>query len=82
MTSLKSIKNTIKKLYLTNPNIHINVSMTSPKICLQNEPAVIKGVYPHIFQIEEAGSGFPQRRTLTYTDVFTKQIEIVECPLD
>ena len=78
MTQLDIIKGNIKKLYKTNPNIHINVSMKRPNVCLSNEPAIIKGIYPHIFQIEERSSGFSRCYTIQYTDVLTKCIEIVE----
>lgn len=78
MTSLDIIKSKIQRLYKTNPNIHINVSITSPKVILENEPVVIKGVYPHIFQIEERSSGAPKRHTLQYTEVLLHHIEIVE----
>jgi uncharacterized protein Veg len=78
MTQLAIIKDKIKKLYRTNPNIQINVLMKRPKVCLSNEPAVIKGVYPHIFRIEERSSGFTRCHTVQYADVLTKCIEIVE----
>jgi uncharacterized protein Veg len=77
-SSLDIIKSKIKRLYDTHQNIHINVSMTHPKVNLKNEPVTIKGVYPHIFQIEEQSSGSPKCHTLQYTDVLTKQIEILE----
>lgn len=77
-TSLDIIKSQIKRLYDTHPNIHINVSITRPKVDLKNEPVIIKGVYPHIFQIEERSSGSPKCHTLQYADVLTKQIEILE----
>ena len=78
MISLDRIKSKIYKLYETNPNVHINVSITSPKVNLKNEPVVIKGVYPHIFQIEERSCGFPKCYTLSYVDVFTRHVEIIE----
>lgn len=78
MTQLAKIKDKIKKLYKNNPNIHINVFMKRPNICLRNEPAIIKGVYPHIFQIEERSSGVSKCYTIQYTDILTKCIEIVE----
>lgn len=78
MTSLDIIKIKVKKLYETNPNIHINVTLKKPKINLSNEPVVIKGVYPHIFQIEEKSSGSPKTHTLQYTYVLSHNIEIVE----
>lgn len=78
MASLDLIKNQVKKLYQTHPKIHINVSMTHPRIRLKNEPVTITNVYPHIFQIEEYSNGFPKCHTLQYTDILTKQIEILE----
>ena len=78
MNSLDIIKSKIQKLYKTNPNIHINVAITSPKINLKNESVVIKGVYSHIFQIEERGSGTPKCHTLQYTDVLLHHVEIAE----
>lgn len=82
MTSLDVIKIKIRKLYNTNPNIHINASITTPKLHLSNEPATIIGVYPHIFQIEESSSGFIKRHTIKYTDILTKQIEIKDLELN
>lgn len=78
MNALDVIKYKIKKLYNTNPNIHVNVSITRSKVALKNEPAIIKNIYPHIFQIEEHSSGAPRCHTLQYSDILTKQIEIVE----
>ena len=78
MNSLDIIKAKIQKLYKTNPNIHINIAITSPKVNLKNEPAVIKGVYPHIFQIEERSSGSPKTHTLQYTEVLLHHVDIVE----
>ena len=78
MVSLNIIKGKIRRLFITNPNIHINVSLVSPKINLKNEPAVIKGVYPHIFQIEECSSGSPKVHTVQYAEVLLNHFEIVE----
>lgn len=78
MTVIDNIKLKVRELYEKNPNIHITISMTHPKINLQNEPVVLKGVYPHIFQIEERTSGFVRCHSLQYSDILTKQIEILE----
>lgn len=78
MGTLDSIKKRIKHLYETNPHIHVNISRSHPKLELQNDPAVITGVYPHVFRIEEYSTGEAQSHTLQYTDIFTKQLEIVE----
>lgn len=78
MTSLEDIKKRIMRLYKTDPNIHINVELQRPRISLKDRPVVIKGVYPHIFQIEEQGIAFPKRYTLQYADVLLNHIEIME----
>lgn len=78
MTILERTREKIKHLYETNPHVHVNVSISHPKIELKNDPAVIKGVYPHVFRIEETSNGVPQYHTLQYTDVLTGQIEIAE----
>ena len=50
--TLTEIKIKIQKLYNTNPEIHINIHCNHPKMYYDNEPAIIRGVYPHIFQLE------------------------------
>lgn len=78
MNSLDIIRTNIQKLYEIDPHIHINVSLSKPKVLLENQPVVITGVYPHIFQIEERSSGSRKTYTLQYTEVLLKHIEIVE----
>jgi len=78
MTALEIVKNKIKNLYETNPNIRINVTLSHPKIIFRNDPVTIKAVYPHIFIIEEYTSGKAKTHTLQYTDILTKQIEIID----
>ena len=78
MDQLGYIKNEIEKLYHTNPNIHISVKLTRPKIIVEGTPAVITGVYKNIFQIEECDSGRPIRHTFQYGDVLIGHVEIRE----
>lgn len=78
MTSLDLLRNKIKNLYEQDPNIHINIQMTSPRISLKNEPVIIKGVYPRIFKIEETTSGFHKSYTIQYAELITKQVEVLE----
>lgn len=78
MNSIAYIRSGIRRLYETDPHIHINVTLTHPKIRLENEPALIKAVYPHIFRIEENGGGSPKSYTLQYGDILTGQVEILE----
>ena len=78
MSTVDYIKNEIKRLYETHPNIHINVKMTHPKVIVEGTPAKIIGVYKNIFQIEENNSGHPNRHTVQYGDVLMGQVVIKE----
>lgn len=78
MTSLELIKAKMKQLYQTNPNIHITASIATPKTELKDELVKLKGVYPHIFQIEETTTGSARCHTLQYTEILTEHIEISE----
>jgi len=78
MNALDSIKTKIQKLYKSNPHVHINVAIPSPRVNLENQSVLITGVYPHIFQIEERSTGSPKTYTLQYSDVLLRHIEILE----
>ncbi len=78
MTSLERIQAKIKELYQTNPKIHIDATLKTPRIVLTNASAKIVGVYPHTFQIEEDRTGVSKRHTLQYTDILIGQIVISE----
>jgi uncharacterized protein Veg len=81
MSALEKIRHEIERLYGIGECIHINISMTHPKLVVHNVVAEIKGVYPNIFIIEERDCGFPRRHSLSYTDVLIKQVEILELRL-
>lgn len=72
------IKSKVKRLYDSHPEIRVNISISRPRVHLENEPAKIKSVYPHFFCIEEYSSGTPRSHTIQYTDLVTRQIEIIE----
>ena len=78
MNSIDIIKSRIKSLYETNPRIHVNVTISTPKINLRNRPVVLAGIYPHVFRIEDRANGKLEQYTLQYVDVLTKNIEIME----
>lgn len=78
MTDIEYIKNNIKKLYLKNPEVHLDVSYTHPKLHLVNDPVRIIGVYANLFRIEERSNGTPQCHSLQYADVLTGHIKIYE----
>ena len=78
MNRIDAIRHKIEQLYKTHPQIHLNVSYTHPKVLLKNEPVTIQAVYPHIFEVEETSHGFSNLKSIQYTDVLTKNIEVVE----
>ena len=81
MNALDSIKNSIRYLYKTNPDIHVNVTLKRPhRQIFYNLPVVIRGVYPHMFQVEYQDAGTARIYMHQYTDIITKDIEILELP--
>ncbi len=78
MASLDIIKSKIEYLYKTNPTIHMDVALSTPRLTLENAEVTIKGIYPHLFRIEENSSGRVKFHTLQYSQVYTKQIIIKE----
>ena len=75
MSAIEIVRMKMKNLYESNPAVHVNVSISNPKTSIFNEPAVIKGVYPHLFRIEDKRG---ETHTLKYTDLLTRNIEIQE----
>ena len=79
MNNIDYIKSEIKRLYETNPNVHISVSRTHPKVIVDASPAKIVGVYKNIFQVEECEGGkMPTRHTFQYGEVLIGQVVIEE----
>lgn len=74
MSDLDKLKQTISDLFHTDPHIHVNVSISRPKIHLVNQEATITNVYPNIFVIESGGNQY----TIKYLDLFTDAVEISE----
>ena len=77
-TILEQIREKVQYLFETAPQIHMNVSITHPKVELQNAPAVIIGVYRNVFRIEETSTGIVRTHTLQYADMVTDRIKILE----
>ena len=75
---LEQIRQRILERYRSDPKIRINVSIAQPKLHLSNVPVEITGVYAHIFQIEETSSGQAKRYTLSYPDVLTHNIKLLD----
>ena len=81
MNALDNIKNSIRYLYKTNPDIHVNVTLKRPhRKTFYNLPVVIRDVYPHMFQVEYKEGGIARLYMHQYTDIITKDIEILELP--
>lgn len=78
MNSLNAIKHGVQRLYATNPNIHINVSVSQPKTHLKNHPVTIKAVYPNVFRVEDHSGDALSCHTVQYAEVLTRQVEIIE----
>ena len=81
MTQTDFVKSKIAKLYKTNPNIHIQYAALAPRGAAESIPATIKGVYRHIFQIEESSSGKVRKHTVQYSEVIMRRIVIEEFDL-
>lgn len=75
-SELDSAKARIKRLYEQGCEVRVNVHTSRPKVCIEGARAVIKGVYPNIFRIEEREDGYPRCHTVQYTDLLTGQVEI------
>ena len=45
---------------------------------MNNLPVVITGVYPHMFQIEYTENGISRQYMHQYTDIVTREVEILE----
>ena len=81
LSSLSDIKKKLKFLYKNHPNVHANISVRyprTPRQTLTGIPVVIKGVYPNVFQVEDTSSGAPKLYMHQYSEIATKEIEILE----
>lgn len=76
--SITEIRQGLQTLYRDHPDIHVNVSLKSPRIRLQNQPVRLIGVYRGLFRIEDRTGKKPVQYTLQYVDVFTGDIEVRE----
>lgn len=78
MTAIEKIKLKINNLFLKGDEIHITILLVRPRICLESTPVIIKGVYPHVFRVEETGVESPKSYTIQYTDLLTNNVKIDE----
>ena len=78
MDSFEYIRQKVKRLYETEPVIHINMKASHSRTARQEITAVIKGVYKSFFQIEDCDVKHPTRLTVQYNDLLTGQAVIRE----
>ena len=78
MNEIDFIKDGIKGLFETNPNVHVTLKLKRPKVIVEDSLAKIVGVYNNIFQLEEIGKEHPTRHTVLYTEVLTGNITVRE----
>ncbi len=78
METVEQIKTKLRELYLTAPNIHMDVNLTRPRLQLSDAEAKIIGVFRNIFQIEEHSMGVARRHDLQYTEILIGRIVIKE----
>ena len=69
MSALDEIRRSIEQQYRLDPNIHISVSMTRPRIKIDNQKSTITGVNPNFFQIEAQGKSYTHK----YVDILMKK---------
>lgn len=72
------IRQRIKELHDSYSAIHINLSLTRPRVCEQNVEATITGVYPNFFIVEESHTGIRRSHSIQYTDIYIGKIDIPE----
>ncbi len=73
--TVEDVKEQIRTQYRTNPRIRISVQMPHSRL-VQSAEAVITGVYPHVFCVEEKVGSVKQRHSFQYADVLTRRVEI------
>ena len=78
ISEVNMIRKKIQALYNAGGQVHINMIQSNPKRNLKNISVQIKGIYPHLFLIEELNNGTPKTYTVPYTDVLVRQVEILE----
>ena len=76
MNPLEAIREKMKRLKDKDPNIHVNVTISRPKIRLDNTPAQILDIYPNVFRLRDIAQD--KLYTVKYSDILTRQVEIIE----
>ncbi len=81
MNVLDIVRSRVQLLYEKHPDIHVNVTIKRPhRVIMNNLPVVITGVYSHMFQVEYIDKGISRQFLHQYTDIVTRDVEILEMP--
>ena len=56
--------------------MHVNVSLTQPKVHPKNHPVTITGVYHNIFRMEDRTGENPSTHIVQYVDLMMGHVEI------
>ncbi|MGM9683579.1 MAG: hypothetical protein ACI3XQ_08265 [Eubacteriales bacterium] len=78
METMEMIKEKINSLAQSQEIVHINVSITHPRVRLKNVAVKVVGTYSNVFRIEEIGHIPPKYYSLQYTDVLIGQIKFTD----
>lgn len=81
MITQEQIRSQISNLYRTSPTVHMEITLKNTRPPIPSGEMKIVGVYPHIFQVEEAAGGPPRRHSLQYSDVLVGHVVISELNL-
>lgn len=75
---LESIKQQVKELYKTAPQVHMTLTIARSKIKTESISGTITGVYPRIFTVEETNSMPVKVHSVQYTDLLTGMTKLDE----
>lgn len=78
MKTVEEVKERIEALFREEREIHIDITMSRPRLIVRGTPARIKAVYPNLFRVEENDIGAPRCHLVRYSDVLIGQVKIAE----
>ncbi len=78
MYTESDLREKLKSMCETAPDIHISVSFTKPRVEINSECVKLVGAYKHIFQVEQDKNGRKQRYSMQYGDIIAGIVKIEE----
>lgn len=82
METVEKIKQKVEALFREDREIHIDITMSRPRLVVRGTPARIKAVYPNLFRVEEKDIGMARCHLIRYSDVLIGQVKIAELSED